>query len=190
MFQKGFLGADGAARLAAFASGKTGMFFTGNWDVVAMNKAGLDSKKIGVVNWPLMKSGVKAQVSGTAAGAAAVIYSKSAPENRDLVLKAIDFLTSDANNVKFNAKSGTYLSTNKNVKIPGVDSLNQQIQKDLVPNIVTFLDWYWPPAVTKAFAEELQNVMAQVDTPKAAMAKIQKAFEQEVANGYSYDSVK
>jgi raffinose/stachyose/melibiose transport system substrate-binding protein len=189
-FQKGFLGADGTARLATFASGKAGMFFTGNWDIGAMKQAGLDGSKIGVVNWPLMKNGVKAQVSGTAAGAAACIYSKSAPENRELALKLLDYLTSDSMNVKMNQKMGTFLSTNKNVKIPGIDPLNQQIQSDLVPTIVTFLDWYWPPEVTKVFAEELQSVMALRDSPEAAMAKVQKAFNGLVANGYSYDAVK
>ena len=190
IFQKGFLGADGAARLATFASGKAGMLFTGNWDIAAMNTAGLKSSQIGVVNWPIMKNGAKAQVSGTAAGAAAVIYTKSASKNKALDLKALDYLTSDANNIKYNGISKTFLSTNKNVKIPGIDPLNQQIQNDLVPNIVTFLDWYWPADVTKVFAEELQSVMALQDSPKVAMDKIQKAFDAAVAKGYNYDAVK
>ncbi len=189
LFQKGFLGADSAARIAAFASGKTAMYYGGNWDITSLVKAGLKIESIGAVNWPQMKDGVKQQVSGTAAGAATCIYTKSARENKELSLKLIDYLTSDEMNMKCNQKMGTFLSTNKNVKIPGIDPLNQQIQDELVPTVVTFLDWYWPPEVTKVFAEELQAVMAQKDTPEAAMEKVQKAFDDLVVKGYSYDAV-
>lgn len=186
LFQPGYMGADGNARVAAFATGKTAMYFGGNWDISGLNKAGLDSTKIGVVNFPVVKNGAQQQVSGTASGCAAVIYAKSAPENKDLDLKLLDYLTSDAMNVKENTKTGTFLSTNKNVSMPGIDPLSQQIQTDLVPTVVTFLDWYWPPEVTKAFADEIQSVMALKDQPDQAMAKIQKAYDDAVANGYKY----
>jgi raffinose/stachyose/melibiose transport system substrate-binding protein len=186
LFQPGYMGADGTARVAAFASGKTGMYFGGNWDIAGLNKAGLDSSKIGVVNFPVVKQGAQQQVSGTASGSAAVIYAKSAAENKDIDLKLLDYLTSDKMNIKENQKTGTFVSTNKNVTVPGIDPLSKKIQTDLVPTVVTFLDWYWPPEVTKVFAAEMQSVIALQDSPQAAMAKVQKALDDAVAAGYKY----
>jgi len=189
MFQKGFLGADAQVRLATFASGKTAMYFGGNWDLPTLLKSGMTTDNVGICNWPLMKIGAKAQVSGTAAGAAACIFTTSAPGNMDLDMKYLDYFTSDDMNIKCNKIMNVFLSTNKNVTIPGIDPVNAVIQKDLVPNIVTFLDWYWPSEVTEAFATGLQSVMALQETPDQAMANVQKAYDTLVKNGYNYDTV-
>lgn len=189
MFQDGFMGADSAARIATFTSGKAAMYFAGTWDIPSFESAGMDLDRIGAVSWPIIKEGTKSQVSGTAAGYASVIYSASDPANKELCIKLIDYLTSDEQCLVELDKMGAALCANKNVKIEDINSLNQQIQEDVVPNVVTFLDWVWPPEVTTAFAEQIQFIMAGETTPEESMAVVQEAFDGAVAAGYDFDKV-
>lgn len=186
MFQEGFLGADSASRIATFTSGKAAMYFAGTWDIPSFESAGMDLDRIGAVTWPIVKEGAKSEVSGTAAGFASVIYSASDPANKDLCIKLIDYLTNDEQTLIELDKMGAALSPNKNVKVENINSLNQQIQDDLVPNVVTFLDWVWPPEVTTALAEQTQYIMAGQTTPEEAMAEVQAAYDSAVAAGYEF----
>ena len=190
LFQKGFIGADAASMVATFASGKAGMFYGGTWEVLGFKQSGLTSDKLGMIPWVQMKDGVKSEVAGAASGGATALYAKGDPKNRALALKLIDYITSDKKNLDILNINDNFLTTNKNVERPGADALTKDIQKNLVPVTVTFFDWYWPPQITKVFQDELQAVLGQVETPEAAMAKIQKVYDEIKANGYDYNVVK
>jgi raffinose/stachyose/melibiose transport system substrate-binding protein len=53
-------------------------------------------------------------------------------------------------------------------------------------NLVTYLDWNWPPEVTRAFQEGIQGGVAGQVTAADAAASAQQALDALVAKGYKF----
>jgi ABC-type glycerol-3-phosphate transport system substrate-binding protein len=51
----------------------------------------------------------------------------------------------------------------------------------------TYLDWYWPPEITRAFQENQQAIVAGTKKPDEAAASIQKVFDDLVKDGYKFE---
>lgn len=58
--------------------------------------------------------------------------------------------------------------------------------KGLLGNMTTYLDWYWPPEVTRAFQEGIQAGVAGNLTAAAVAKDIQSTFDGLVAGGYKF----
>ena len=101
-------------------------------------------------------------------------------------MKMLDFVTSDANDQAAVIESGMTTPVNKNVKVPKLDSLQTAVATELLPVTTTFLDWIWPPEITKAFQQQLQSIIGGQTTPEKAMKEIQTAFDDLVKKGYKF----
>lgn len=191
LFQKGFNGADSAAGNAVFVSGKAALFFGGTWEIDGFRKAGLAGNKLGMVAFPIVKEGAVSQQTGTSSGSSLSIYSKIVPENKDLALKLVDYLSSDKKSAELIKLLSGAMSPNKAVKLEGVDPLyDSSVNKDLLPNTVTFLDWIWAPEITKEFQDGIQAVVGGKIKAEDEMARIQKVFDDIKAKGYDFDTTK
>ena len=83
-----------------------------------------------------------------------------------------------------------YRDTNKisvlTTKLEGAsDPLSQQVA-GLVDNLTTYLDWLWPPQITRAFQEGIQAGVAKQKKAEEVASDIQKEFDKLVASGYKF----
>ena len=71
----------------------------------------------------------------------------------------------------------------------GVKSFGGPVVEKMVGfsgKLVTYLDWNWPPEVTRAFQEGIQGGVAGQVTAADAAASAQQALDQLVAKGYKF----
>ncbi len=187
IFQPGVNGADSDAGKALFASGKAAMFYGGTWELGNFEQQLGD--KLGVTLFPIIKSGVKAEMTGSG-GDGIGLYAEVAPERRDLAIKFIEYMTSDKVNALYNSvDSGVALPSNKNSAVKD-DPLVKQLQAEHLPVTTTFLDWFWPQEVVQEFQFQIQAVVGQASSAQEAMEKIQDVFDGLVKNGYDFNGTK
>jgi raffinose/stachyose/melibiose transport system substrate-binding protein len=184
-FIPGVNGVDITAARAIFSSGKSAMFFGGSWEATVLESGKLD---IAVAKFPIVtdQAGVKAQATG-GSGAAMAISSTIDPKKEALAQKFLDYWTNDKLQQQMLDDANGVLAVNVNVKSKSTDPIVQDLTQNYLPDTVTFLDWYWPPEVVKAFQENIQAVVGGQKEPEAAMQDIQKTFDDLVAKGYNFD---
>jgi ABC-type glycerol-3-phosphate transport system substrate-binding protein len=77
------------------------------------------------------------------------------------------------------------VSTNTNVKA-STDTLALKYAQVCADNQTTYLDWFWPPEITRAFQENQQSLVAGSKKPDQAAADIQKVLDGLYKNGYKF----
>ena len=120
-------------------------------------------------------------------GSALGIYAKVAPEREKLALEVVDLLTSDKWVKWANELGKDPVSCNKNVEA-STDELALKYSKECSPNQTTYLDWFWPPEITRAFQENQQGLVAGTKTPAEAADSIQKVMDGLYKDGYKFES--
>ncbi len=194
LFIDNVLGLD-ADTEATFFQGKALMWYWGPWEIAAWRKAKkpADGSKDQAPNLELSlippvlavkDTNIKRQMPG-GVGNAVGVYAKIAPERKDLALSIMDLMTSDKWVKWENDTNSRPVSSNKNV-VASDDPVALKYAKECAPNQFTYLDWLWPPEITKAFQENQQAIVAGTVKPDAAAKNIQKAFDQLVADGYQF----
>jgi raffinose/stachyose/melibiose transport system substrate-binding protein len=119
-------------------------------------------------------------------GWATGIYAKIAPERLDLAYEILDLMTTDEW-VKFvNDVAKDPVSTNVNVQASD-DPLAVKYATECADNQFTYLDWYWPPEITRAFQENQQAIVAGAKTPDQAAESIQGVMDELYADGYTFE---
>jgi raffinose/stachyose/melibiose transport system substrate-binding protein len=185
LFIPGVNGTSMDSARAAFVSGKAAMFYGGTWEVGGWYKSGMTADVIDILPFPLLQKSVVSQSTG-GPGNAFVLYSKIDPARLQLALKLIDFSTSDPMNELWAVEMGGTNPVNKNVKIGKLDTLQANLAANFLPRTTTFLDWIWPPEITKAFQQQLQAVIGLQTTPEKAMQAIQAVYDDSVKKGYAF----
>jgi len=127
---------------------------------------------------------VRGMPGGT--GDATGIYSKIAPERMELAKSILDLMTSDKWVKWRNERDADPVSTNKNVQASN-DPFALEYAADCAPYQFTYLDWYWPPEVTRAFQENQAALVAGTTTPDKAGQAIQDALDGLYAGGYKFE---
>jgi raffinose/stachyose/melibiose transport system substrate-binding protein len=118
-------------------------------------------------------------------GAALTIYQKVAPERRSLAFDYLEFLTRDENVSYLASQLHSSVTTNVNAKASD-DPIAGKLA-GMVDHLTIYLDWYWPPEITRAFQENLQAGVGGQKTGLDAAKDIQAAFDKLVAGGYKYE---
>lgn len=119
-------------------------------------------------------------------GSADGIYSRIAPERLDVALSILDLMTSDEWVKWSNELDKDPVSTNVNVEASD-DPLALKYAEECAPNQFTYLDWYWPPEITRAFQENQQAIVAGTATPEEGAASIQEVLDDLYADGYEFE---
>jgi len=117
-------------------------------------------------------------------GAAGTIYAKTTPERKVMALQLLDYLSTDANDNYLVRDAQEALGVNKSAST-GAALVDQQYKK-LLPNLTTYLDWYWPPEITGAFQQGIQAGVGGNQTARQAAQSIQSVFDGLVAKGYKF----
>jgi raffinose/stachyose/melibiose transport system substrate-binding protein len=177
---------DTPQALAEFAAGRA-LFWMHHESVLA-EIAGQNPAAV-KLDVALMPKLVDADVKSNYPGGPSAIISIDAKADADrqaAALAYVDWITSDAANgpiVKFN--NGT-VPVNKATPATGgavVDKL-----AGLSDNLVTYLDWNWPPEITRVFQEGIQAGVAGQETAQDVAANAQAALERLTADGYSFQA--
>jgi ABC-type glycerol-3-phosphate transport system substrate-binding protein len=129
---------------------------------------------------------VKRQMPG-GTGAALAMYGKIAPERSQIAMDVMDTMTSDKWVKWANDLGKDPASCNKNVQASD-DPLALKYAKECAPNQTTYLDWYWPPEITRAFQENQQALVSGTKKPDEAAQSIQKTLDDLVKDGYTFES--
>lgn len=175
-FAPGLMGTSFTAAQADFVAGKSAMYWYGSWIISQL----VDQAKfpVEIAPFPRFVSGVAPDPVGSVT-AATGLYTRTASDRQDLARKFVRFLTSPQGDqyVMQASPQGFPAPAVKSVQVPKQTALDKQVATEFVPKTFTFLDWLWPAAVTTAFQQNIQAVIGQKKSPKAAMADIQKTFE-------------
>ncbi len=112
------------------------------------------------------------------------LYAKIDAQRKQIAVELVDFLTTDASDAYLVQDGSEPTGVNKRARTSN-DPVALQI-KGLLGNMTTYLDWYWPPEVTRAFQEGIQAGVAGNLTAAAVAKDIQSTFDGLVAGGYKF----
>jgi raffinose/stachyose/melibiose transport system substrate-binding protein len=179
------LDSDGA--WIAFSQGKAAFWYEHSWRVGLYRDGDYPELDLSLI--PPLRSVEDPNVArmlpgGT--GSATGIYARIAPERLDLAYSILDLMTSDqwvqwANNLNKDP-----VSTNANVQASD-DELAVKYATECADNQFTYLDWYWPPEITRSFQENQQAIVAGAKTPDQAAEAIQKTLDELYQDGYQFE---
>ena len=118
-------------------------------------------------------------------GNALSIYGKIADERLEVANGILDVMTSDPVVQAMNVANGDPVSCNVNVT-PSTDPLALLYGEQCSPNQITYLDWYWPPEITRAFQENQQALITGDLNPEQAAEAIQSTLDDLYLDGYEF----
>lgn len=129
---------------------------------------------------------VKRQLPG-GTGNALGMYAKIKAEREEIAASIMDLMTSDKWVKWANDLNGDPVSCNVNVQASD-DPLALLYAKDCSPNQITYLDWFWPPEITRAFQEQQQAIVGGSTKPKDAAKAIEDVMQQLREDGYKFEA--
>jgi raffinose/stachyose/melibiose transport system substrate-binding protein len=132
--------------------------------------------------WVGKKSITRQFPGGT--GAAAGIYGKTSPARQKIVSEILAFITSDRADAYLVKDSDSTMGTNIHAK--GSSDPVALKERKLIPNMTIYLDWYWPPEITRAFQEGIQAGVALKKTAPQVARDIQATFDKLLKSGYKF----
>jgi hypothetical protein len=120
-------------------------------------------------------------------GSADGIYANIAEERLPLAQSILDLMTSDEWVQWANTTFADPVSTNVNVNASD-DPLSVKYAEECAPEQFTYLDWYWPPEITRAFQENQQAIVAGTKNATEAAESIQAVLDELYADGYTFEA--
>lgn len=120
-------------------------------------------------------------------GSADGIYANIAEERLEIAQSILDLMTSDEWVKWANTTFSDPVSTNANVEASD-DPLAIKYAEECAPLQFTYLDWYWPPEITRAFQENQQALVAGTKDPDGAAESIQAVLDELYADGYTFEA--
>jgi raffinose/stachyose/melibiose transport system substrate-binding protein len=184
LFTPGVFSLDFPNALSEFLTGKCAFYLFHDSVAKSIMEANAANMELDVMLMPkLVDKPVDAQYPG-GPGTVLGIPSKIDPKRKDAALKLIDFLTTDESNAEAVKTNGGAVPVNVNVAPTDIPVYTKE--KTIIQQMVTYLDWYWPPEITRAFQEGLQAGLAGRIKAEDMAKNVQTIFDKLVAGGYSY----
>lgn len=187
MFIEGVNSLDGDGASIAFSQGKAALWYEHSWRIGWYRDGDYPELDLGLI--PPLRSvedgAIKRMLPG-GTGSATCIYAKIAPERLDLAYQILDLMTSDQWVKWSNDLNRDPASTNANVEASD-DELAVKYATECADIQFTYLDWYWPPEITRAFQENQQAIVAATKTPDEAATAIQEVMDELYADGYTFE---
>lgn len=127
---------------------------------------------------------VTSQYPGAACGTVLAIPAKIDPARREWAMKLMDFLSSDHSDQESVALNGGAVPVNAQVPAPDVPVYHKE--KDEIAKLVTYLDWFYPPEITRGFQEGLQAGLAGRVKAEDLAKNLQATLDRLYASGYKF----
>jgi raffinose/stachyose/melibiose transport system substrate-binding protein len=181
ILSKDSLAVDMDGMRAAFAAGKSAMYYGGTWEIPSLQQS-VKNFKWGVFAFPKMAGTLGAPHHGGGADNGICVSSSIAPTKLDAAIEFIEYLTRPEVATLYLAPEQPIAASIKGV--PEVeDAYAVQLRKDAFPNTIKFLDWIWPSEVATATASAIAGVVGGTITPEQAAASVQTVFDDLKAQG-------
>lgn len=187
MFIDGVNSLDSDGAWIAFTQGKGAFWYEHSWRVGLYREGEYPELELSLMPPALSVEGEglnRMLPGGT--GSATGIYSRIAPERMDVAFSILDLMTSDEWVGWINEVNKDPVSTNVNVQASD-DPLSLKYADECAPYQFTYLDWYWPPEITRAFQENQQAIVASSKSPEEAANSIQAVMDELFADGYEFE---
>jgi len=180
---------EGDAAWVPFTQGKAAIYYIHTSRIAAYREGDFPELDMSLIP-PLRHTNVDDTVirqnpGGT--GNALGIYARIKPEREAVARSIIDLMTSDTWVKWSNQAAKDPVSCNANVQASD-DELALKYSKECSPNQTTYLDWLWPPEVTRAFQENQQAIVALTKKPNEAAQSIQKVLDDLYKDGYKFQT--
>jgi raffinose/stachyose/melibiose transport system substrate-binding protein len=188
MFIEGVNSLDSDGAWLTLTQGKAAFWYTHMGQVATYRGGDFPELDMSLVS-PLRSvddSNIIRQLPG-GTGSADGIYANIAGERLDVAHSILDLMTSDKWVQWQNQTFSQPVSTNKNVQASD-DPLALKFAEECAPNQFTYLDWYWPPEITRSFQENQQAIVAGTKNPDEAAKSIQDQMDQLYADGYKFET--
>jgi raffinose/stachyose/melibiose transport system substrate-binding protein len=184
LFSPGVFGLDFANAQSEFQTGKACFYLFHDSIAKGLHDAEGEQLKLDFTLMPnLIKKPVTSQFPG-GPGLVMAIPSNIDPARKDLALRLIDFLSSDDVNRETMQINGGAVPVNANVQ-PS-DLPFYQKEKTMISNMVTYLDWFYPPEITTALQQGLQAGVAGRISAEALSKNLQGVLDRLSSSGYHY----
>lgn len=187
MFIDGVNSLDSDGAWIAFSQGKAAFWYEHSWRIGLYRGDKFPELDLNLTP-PLrsVEDGTVKRMLPGGTGSATCIYAKIAPERLDVARKILDLMTSDQWVKWSNDLNKDPVSTNAKVQA-STDELAVKYAKECADNQFTYLDWYWPPEITRSFQENQQAIVAGTKKPDEAAAAIQKTLDDLYKDGYKFE---
>ena len=184
LFTPGVFSLDFPNALSEFTSGKCAFYLFHDSVAKGIMEAKPADMELDVMLMPnLVGKPVESQYPG-GPGLVVSLPAKIDPKRKDVALKLIDFLTTDASCAEAIQLNGGAVPVNANVNPPDIPVYIKE--KGFINRLVEYLDWFWPPEITRAFQEGLQAGLAGRIKAEEMAKNAQATFDRLVSNGYSF----
>ncbi|MBB3932298.1 raffinose/stachyose/melibiose transport system substrate-binding protein [Kaistia hirudinis] len=181
VLSKDSLSVDQDGMRAAFAAGKSAMYYGGTWEIPSLQQTVKDFKW-GVFAFPKMDGTPGNPGHGGGPDNGICLSSNIPPEKVDAAIGFIEYLTRPEVATLYLAPEQPIAASIKGV--PQVDAPYAiELRKEAFPATIKFLDWIWPSEVATATASAIAGVVGGTMTPEAAAASVQTAFDEVKASG-------
>jgi raffinose/stachyose/melibiose transport system substrate-binding protein len=187
MFIDGVNSLDSDGAWLAFSQGKGAFWYEHSWRIGLYRDGDYPELDLSLIP-PVLSvddPAIKRMLPG-GTGSATGIYANIAPERMDVAFSILDLMTSDEWVKWSNDLNRDPVSTNVNVQASD-DPLAVKYSEECADNQFTYLDWYWPPEITRAFQENQQAIVAATKTPEQAAQAIQAVLDELYADGYTFE---
>lgn len=188
MFIEGVNSLDSDGAWIAFTQGKGAFWYEHSWRVGLYREGDYPELDLSLIP-PVLSvedEGLNRMLPG-GTGSATGIYAKIAPERVDVAQSILSQMTSDEWVAWSNDLNKDPVSTNANVQASD-DPLALKYADECAPYQFTYLDWYWPPEITRSFQENQQAIVVGSKTPDEAAESIQSVMDELFADGYEFES--
>jgi raffinose/stachyose/melibiose transport system substrate-binding protein len=181
ILSKDSLSVDQDGMRAAFAAGKSAMYYGGTWEIPSLQET-VKTFKWGVFAFPKMAGTPGEPRHGGGADNGICVSSSIAPAKLDAAIKFIEYLTRPEVATLYLAPEQPIAASIKGV--PEVkDAYAVELRKSAFPSTIKFLDWIWPSEVAQATASAISGIVGGTTTPEQAAASVQAVFDDLKAQG-------
>jgi ABC-type glycerol-3-phosphate transport system substrate-binding protein len=135
----------------------------------------------------LMPNLVGRQVESQFPGGPGVVLSMPAkvdPSRKQAALDLIDYLTSDDSDRQSIQLNGGAVPVNSAVPTAPISIYTKE--KADISKLVVYLDWFYPPEITKTLQEGLQAGVVGRTTAEALGKNLQATLDRLVTGGYKF----
>jgi raffinose/stachyose/melibiose transport system substrate-binding protein len=179
------LSVDWDGMRSAFASQQSAIYYGGTWELPWLEENVIDFEW-GVFEFPQFSDVPGTRGHGGGPDSGFCIYSGIDDEALPYAVAYLEYLSRpDVANVHLGISSPLASS------VLGVSTVQSEIADDLrsnhFPNTVRFLDWIWPVEINDAFQDAIQGIVGGTISAEEGLEEVQRAYEDLVFDGYSYD---
>jgi raffinose/stachyose/melibiose transport system substrate-binding protein len=181
ILSKDSLSVDQDGMRAAFASGKSAMYYGGTWEIPSLQQTVKDFHW-GVFAFPKMAGTAGTPRHGGGPDNGICVSSTIPPEKLDAAISFIEYLTRPEVATLYLAPEAPIAASIKGVPV-SEEEYARQLRADAFPNTIKFLDWIWPSEIAGATASAIAGVVGGQTTPEAASASLQSTYDDLVSQG-------